>query len=134
MSRVPGYTGFIPRDQRDNQQFAEPAALKNHIPGYKGYVPGIAAENVYARTFGRTTHDSLDNRIVRDNGQHRYNSTNQDTYFNQTTTELWAKAETNPFLLEDTNQKIPVRKIPQPEGTLTMSYEEAMQAAMKKNQ
>ena len=97
-------------------------------------MPGITAENVYARTFGRTTHDSLDNKIVRNNDQKHYNSTNQDTYFNQTTTELWAKAETNPFLLEESNHEGAVRQIPQPEGTLTMSYEEAMAAAMAKKQ
>ena len=57
-----------------------------HIPGYKGYVPGIKSENVYARTFGRTTNDSLDGQISRGfdlNNQERYQSTNQNTYMDQ---------------------------------------------------
>lgn len=73
-----------------------------HIPGYKGYVPGIKSENVYAKTFGRSTNDSIEGQISRGfdmNSQERYFSTNQNTYVDQATQHK-ARAETNPFLLE----------------------------------
>lgn len=98
--RIPGYTGFQPTHVREQMVFPEPEQLHKHIPGYRGYVPGIKAENVYARTFGRTTNDSLDGHIQRGfdlNGGQRYVSTNQSTYVDQRH-ENKARAETNPFL------------------------------------
>lgn len=31
---------------------------KHHIPGYTGFVPGISSENIYSRTYARTTADA----------------------------------------------------------------------------
>ena len=77
--RIPGYTGFQPESQREVCQFPDVERLSNHIPGYKGYVPGIKSENVFARTFGRSTNDSLDGQIVRGfdlENSERYQSSN----------------------------------------------------------
>ena len=57
-SQIPGYTGFQP--SKDDLVYPEMSKPSKHIPGYKGYVPGVKSENVYARTFGRTSNDSLD--------------------------------------------------------------------------
>ena len=81
--KIPGYTGFQPSAVKDQALYAEVARPSKHIPGYKGYVPGIKSENVYARTFGRTTNDSIDGQIVRGHdleNNERYFSTNQNTY------------------------------------------------------
>ena len=78
-----------------------------HIPGYKGYVPGVKSENVYARTFGRTSNDSLDGQIIRGfdvDSSERYFSTNQNTYVDQSKQHK-ARAETNPFLLDNYHQQ-----------------------------
>ena len=81
--KIPGYTGFQPSAVKDQALYAEVARPSKHIPGYKGYVPGIKSENVDARTFGRTTNDSIDGQIVRGHdleNNERYFSTNQNTY------------------------------------------------------
>ena len=31
----------------------------HHIPGYSGHVPGVYAENLYARTYGKTTLNAI---------------------------------------------------------------------------
>jgi len=33
--------------------------------GYSGYIPGVAPENVYGKTYSRTTHDSAAGVIPR---------------------------------------------------------------------
>ena len=30
-----------------------------HIPGYQGHIPGMVAENMYAKTYGRTTASAI---------------------------------------------------------------------------
>ena len=65
--------------QNLNCEVPEVARPTKHIPGYKGYVPGIKSENVYARTFGRSTNDSIEGQIVRGfdlNNAERYQSSN----------------------------------------------------------
>ena len=57
---IPGYTGFQPAHAKETTQYEEAVRPNKHIPGYKGYVPGIKSENVYARTFGRSTNDSIE--------------------------------------------------------------------------
>ena len=34
-----------------------------HIPGYSGHVPGIASENLFAKTFGETTSKAINRDI-----------------------------------------------------------------------
>ena len=32
----------------------------HHVPGYSGHVPGVYAENLYAKTYGKTTLQAVD--------------------------------------------------------------------------
>jgi hypothetical protein len=34
---------------------AHTPAEEHHLPGYAGFVPGVFAENLYAKTYGKTT-------------------------------------------------------------------------------
>ena len=136
--KIPGYTGFQPSSIKDVTDFQEAQRPQKHIPGYKGYVPGIKAENVYAKTFGRTTNDSLEGQIVRGHdleSSERYHSTNQHVYVDQSHQHK-ARAETNPFLAQ-----VSPRGHSQDRGTLghqntqiTLTYEEAMEAAKAQSQ
>ena len=55
-SVIPGYTGFRPSmDIRSTLPYVAQEKGLNHIPGYKGYVAGVKAENVYAKSFGRSS-------------------------------------------------------------------------------
>lgn len=60
---IPGYSGYKP--QTEVQPAFNELPKDKHIPGYKGFVKGIKAENLFAQTYGRTTHASIDDRIER---------------------------------------------------------------------
>ena len=129
--KIPGYTGFQPAAVKDVKEYPEVPRPNKHIPGYKGYVPEIKSENVYARTFGRTTNDSIEGQISRGfdlQNAERYHSTNQNTYVDQSAQHK-ARAETNPFL-----QDMPMNSqdMQQQAGqTLSMTYAEACAASKK---
>ena len=62
------------------------ATLGNHVPGYQGHLPGIKAENVYAKTYGRTSKASMEGNIIRGadvEAQDRYTSTNTAHFVDQ---------------------------------------------------
>lgn len=54
---IPNYTGHIPTQYLEEQPIVsrEP---KKQIPGYVGFVPGIKAENMFGKTYGKTTFKS----------------------------------------------------------------------------
>ena len=56
---IPGYTGHRPEllnpNEKDQQQASDP---RKHIPGYGGYVPGVKSENVFGKTYGKTSYAS----------------------------------------------------------------------------
>jgi hypothetical protein len=100
-SVIPGYTGFVPtQDILKYRPYQEIEKSSNHIPGYRGYVSGVKAENVFAKTFGRSSKESISGSIARGHDlkdQERYYSTNNLTYVNQRNLHQEQK-ETNPFL------------------------------------
>ena len=62
MERIPGYTGYQPGQNSSEMPEAcfigeegTGNTIGNHVPGYQGHLPGIKAENVYAKTYGRTS-------------------------------------------------------------------------------
>ena len=95
MERIPGYTGYQPGQNSSempactfigekDEQIAP--TIGNHVPGYQGHLPGIKSENVYAKTYGRTSKASMEGDIVRgaDVGtQDRYTSTNTAHFTDQ---------------------------------------------------
>lgn len=65
-SVIPGYTGFQPSvDILKIRPYQESDKTIKHIPGYRGFVSGVKAENVYARSFGRSSNYSLEGSITR---------------------------------------------------------------------
>eukprot|EP01017_Pseudomicrothorax_dubius_P048876 TRINITY_DN8996_c0_g2_i2.p1 TRINITY_DN8996_c0_g2~~TRINITY_DN8996_c0_g2_i2.p1 ORF type:complete len:241 (+),score=50.42 TRINITY_DN8996_c0_g2_i2:75-797(+) len=83
---VPGYTGHIPKNIA---HLSEPpkSDTKGQIPGYGGFVPSIKSENLFGRTFGRTTqivtqgeeyNKGLDVEV-----KTRYTSLQRETFINQ---------------------------------------------------
>ncbi|EGR34108.1 hypothetical protein IMG5_023220, partial [Ichthyophthirius multifiliis] len=59
---VPGYTGHIPFHENNEDQ-CQINGQKFHIPGYAGYIPSIKSENVYGKTYGKSTYMSINNQL-----------------------------------------------------------------------
>ncbi|CAD8055150.1 unnamed protein product [Paramecium primaurelia] len=51
---IPGYTGFT-QTQNFDADLLQIQGNRNHIPNYAGFVPGIKAENLFGKTFGKIT-------------------------------------------------------------------------------
>ena len=50
--RIPGYTGFVPKNIVQKTEKPKITKKQGHIPNYSGYVPKIVPENHYGKTFG----------------------------------------------------------------------------------
>jgi len=82
---VPGYSGHIPGNLLEREEYLEKPAPKAHIPGYKGYVASIKSENLIGKTYGKITgmvaakefHKGADVKPIE-----RYTSLNREAYVN----------------------------------------------------
>jgi hypothetical protein len=52
---IPGYTGHKPDQLDTGKDIQQPMLPRKQIPGYGGYVPGVKSENVYGKTYGKTS-------------------------------------------------------------------------------
>jgi hypothetical protein len=52
---IPGYTGHRPEVWNQQDDLQQPKGPRKNIPGYGGYIPGVKSENVYGKTYGKTT-------------------------------------------------------------------------------
>ena len=78
---MPGYTGHNPKIQRE--EVVNRIQHKKHIPGYCGYIESIKSENVFAKSYGKLTAESLSKNITKgaEVPPHtRYTSTLKDTF------------------------------------------------------
>ena len=58
MKFTPGYTGFKPRNIRDDQhefQTAPKRSSRFNIPGYSGFVPSVKAENIIGTSYAKAS-------------------------------------------------------------------------------
>jgi hypothetical protein len=64
-------------------------ATAQQLPGYQGYIPSIKAENLYGKTYGKTTAISINKEYPKDpgvgkpplgSGVDRYKTQNRDDY------------------------------------------------------
>jgi hypothetical protein len=54
-----------------------------HIPGYKGHVPGVISENVFAKSFAKTSQLSIGQRVPTGHdlpSKIRYKTTQRDEF------------------------------------------------------
>ena len=58
-----GYTGHIPKIQTEEHYQAHKHT--KHIPNYAGYVPSIHSENVFGKSYGRLSAESLQNKLYK---------------------------------------------------------------------
>jgi hypothetical protein len=78
---MPGYTGHIPKIQRE--EVVNRIKHKKHIPGYSGYIESVKSENVFGKSYGNLTADSLSKNIPKGAEvppHSRYTSTLKDTF------------------------------------------------------
>lgn len=54
---LPGYTGHIPAGLLEEDTY-ENRGPRAHIPNYKGFIPGVKAENMFGKTYGKISEDS----------------------------------------------------------------------------
>ncbi len=134
---MPGYTGHIPKIQRE--EVVNRIQHKKHIPGYSGYIESIKSENVFGKSFGKFTAESLQKQITKGAeipSYSRYTSTLKDSF------QRSVKIESTAELLGVSNRKdnykkpIPIdtinkfwgidsKKLNQDEVVQTQSYEQS---------
>jgi hypothetical protein len=91
---MPGYTGYIPKIQRDEN--VSKIEYSKHIPGYRGYISSIKAENKFGESYGKLTHKSLSSQIEKGSDispYNRYTSTSRETFINQRNVKIQSTAE-----------------------------------------
>ena len=52
-TNLPGYTGFKPRQEEIEKPVQREGGSK--VPGYCGYIPGVKSENLYGKTYGKSS-------------------------------------------------------------------------------
>ncbi|EGR33710.1 hypothetical protein IMG5_043510, partial [Ichthyophthirius multifiliis] len=82
---IPGYTGHIPAVEY-TEDMLQINSQKSQIPGYAGYIPSIKSENMFGKTYGKITYQSITKQ--RHKGydlppQLRYTSTVKDEFRDQ---------------------------------------------------
>lgn len=95
MKYMPGYTGHIPKIQRDDENINQISYTK-HIPGYRGYIQSIKSENKFGESYGKLTNKVLSCQIEKGNEispYSRYTSISKDTYINQRSVKTQSTAE-----------------------------------------
>ena len=91
---MPGYTGHIPKIQRD--EMVNKIQHTKHIPGYAGYVQSIKSENKFAESYGKLTTKSLGKTIsvgAEVPPYDRYTSSMREAFINQRNVKNLSTAE-----------------------------------------
>lgn len=106
-SYMPGYTGHIPKIQRD--EIVNKIQHSKHIPGYAGYIQSVKSENKFGESYGRLTTQSLGKSIPKGSDvppYSRYTSTMREDFTNQRNVKTLSTAE----LLGVSNRKDTYKK------------------------
>ena len=94
MKYMPGYTGHIPKIQREEE--VQKLEYSKHIPGYRGYIKSIKAENKFGESYGKLTNKSLTNQIEKGSdlsAYSRYTSSTRENFINQRIVKNQSTAE-----------------------------------------
>ena len=131
---LPGYTGYRP--QFKEEEFTHPEIYQgsnkhSQVPGYQGYIAGVKSENVFSMTYGRSTEAAATGHI-----QRGFDLSDQEKYVSVSQLAFTSQMPLRKNILKDfpfdEKPASPKRAAPQHNvGSITMSYEEACQAAMK---
>ena len=81
---IPGYTGYIPKNLREEENAPQLDEKEGHIPGYAGHVEKIKSENLFGKPFGRLTYEVHKN--IPQNKE-TYLTINQEIYLDQNKVE-----------------------------------------------
>lgn len=81
---IPGYTGYIPKNLREEENAPVLEEKEGHIPGYAGHVEKIKSENLFGKPFGRLTYEVHKN--IQQNKE-TYLTINQEIYLDQSKVE-----------------------------------------------
>lgn len=83
---IPGYTGYIPKNAEEQDGYVpKNRQPKSQIPGYCGFIPGVKAENMFGKTYGKATYISSSGTYAKGSeipNEERYNSILQDSFVN----------------------------------------------------
>ena len=82
---LPGYTGHIPKNPALEEVGQVPVKY-SHIPNYQGFIPGVKAENLFGKTYGKITEISAlgtHNKGRDVPPEEKYKSIAKDNYTNQ---------------------------------------------------
>lgn len=82
---LPGYTGHIPKNPA-LEEVGEIPVKHSHIPNYQGFIPGVKAENLFGKTYGKITEISslgTHNKGRDVPPEEKYKSIATDNYTNQ---------------------------------------------------
>lgn len=79
---IVGYMG-CQRNTEDHNAEPPQTHHDSHIPGYVGYIPSVRSENIYAKTYGKTTENCAKgqfNKGIEMPNEVKYTSTTKETY------------------------------------------------------
>lgn len=82
---LPGYTGHIPKNPA-LEEVGQVPVKHSHIPNYQGFIPGVKAENLFGKTYGKITEISslgTHNKGRDVPPEEKYKSIAKDNYVNQ---------------------------------------------------
>ena len=82
---LPGYTGHIPKNPA-LEEVGQIPVKHSHIPNYQGFIPGVKAENLFGKTYGKITEISslgTHNKGRDIPPEEKYKSIAKDNYTNQ---------------------------------------------------
>ena len=82
---LPGYTGHIPKNPSLEESGQVPIKY-SHIPNYQGFIPGVKAENLFGKTYGKITEISAlgtHNKGRDVPPEEKYKTIAKDNYVNQ---------------------------------------------------
>jgi hypothetical protein len=91
---MPGYTGHIPKIQRE--EVINKINHTKHIPGYGGYIQSVKSENKFGESYGKITAQSLTKSIPKGSDvipYSRYTSTMRESFINQRNVKMLSTAE-----------------------------------------
>jgi hypothetical protein len=91
---MPGYTGHIPKIQRD--EVINKIQHSKHIPGYAGYISSVKSENKFGESYGKVTTQSIGKSIPKGSDvppYSRYTSTMRESFVNQRNVKILSTAE-----------------------------------------
>jgi hypothetical protein len=81
---IPGYTGHIPKNLGEGDSLGD-SQPRSQIPGYAGFIPGVKSENIFGKTYGKSTYMSSAGEYQKGSeipDEERYTSILQDSFVN----------------------------------------------------